>query len=442
MATNGPTPNEALNRLHRDTGWTLNALARAVNLIGTERGTPRTYSASTVHAWLKGHVPKEDARSLIVEALARKLGRRITYAESGFPAPVQGQSKCSIVEELIDLGSQDMERRNFLGASLFSVVLTIPDWPDVVDRMKTVQASAKCGIGTSDVDLVKKMTDSLSVTYDDCGGRHTRPLAAAFIVNTVSPLLQADGPAEVRKAMMSAAAFLCYLTGWMAVDEGLQGLAQRYYVKGLQLAGASGDRMTYCHILRGVSVQAVDLGHGPLAVRLANAAADTSPKTGSRMRAFMAGQQAHSFAVAGDKGNALSCILDAERAMDKAESVSSAFGGYDPATLAYHAAQVRYGLGDVAGSVESLKQHFKLRRPEETRRSALRFQSMIAERQLEIGQLEAACETWKGILEEYPSVHSGKVDRHVASIGRRLRPHRSNSAARNIFDLALEVRRD
>ncbi|WP_279571479.1 hypothetical protein [Streptomyces sp. 8K308] len=41
--------------------------------------------------------------------------------------------------------------------------------------------------------------------------------------------------------MLSAASFLCCLTGWMAVDEGLQGLAQRYYAKGLELAGASDD---------------------------------------------------------------------------------------------------------------------------------------------------------------------------------------------------------
>ncbi|MQS35060.1 tol-pal system YbgF family protein [Streptomyces katsurahamanus] len=330
-----------------------------------------------------------------------------------------------------------MERRNFLGASLFSVALSIPEWQDIAGRMDSAQSGAVRRIGMSDVDLVTKMTDRLSKTYDEFGGKHTRPMAALFLVDTVAPYLRADAAEEVRKAMMSAASFLCYLTGWMAVDEGLHGLAQRYYVKGLELAGASSDHMTYCHVLRGISVQAVDLGHGPIAVRLADAAAAASPKTGPRMRAFMSGQQAHSFAVAGDEKSALRSIRETERAMDKAESASQTFGGYDPATLAYHTSQVRYALRDVAGSIESLELHFQLRNPHDTRRSALRFSSILAERQLELGHLEAACSTWNQVLDEYPSIHSGRVDRHVADIGRRLRPYCSNSAAREVYERAL-----
>ncbi|MEU9609876.1 tetratricopeptide repeat protein [Streptomyces sp. NPDC048057] len=430
-------PNEGLASLHRETGWTLRQLAQWVNRVGTERGTPTKYQQPSVHQWLNGHMPKESTRPLILEALSRKLERPVTHTEAGFPAPAFNAEDCSVVEELIDLGRQDVERRHFLGASLFSIVLTIPDWPDVMGRMEAVQAGVKPRIGMSEVELVTQMTDRLSETYDDLGGRHTRPMAAAFLVNTVAPYLRSDGPTEIRKAMMSAAAFLCYLTGWMAVDEGAQGTAQKYYVKGLELAGASGDHMAYCHILRGISVQAVDLGHGSMAVRLADAASATSPQTGPRVRAFMTGQQAHSFAVAGDRSEALRCIREAERSMNQAESTSQTFGGYDPATLAYHESQVRYALGDVKGSVDSLKSHFRLRDPDDTRRSALRFSSMLAERQLELGLLDVACQTWRQVLDEYPSVRSGKVDRHVASIPRLLQPHRTNAAAREIYERSL-----
>ncbi|MFI1869608.1 tetratricopeptide repeat protein [Streptomyces jumonjinensis] len=429
--------NTRLDRLHKEAGWTQGQFARAVNLIGTERGTPTTFGESTVHYWRKGVTPKEKVRPLILEALSRKLGRLVTHSEAGFPASIRTPNSCSTVEELIDLGRQDVERRNLLGASLFSVALSIPEWQDIAGRMDSAQSGAVRRIGMSDVDLVTKMTDRLSKTYDEFGGKHTRPMAALFLVDAVAPYLRTDATEEVRKAMMSAASFLCYLTGWMAVDEGLHGLAQRYYVKGLELAGASNDHMTYCHVLRGISVQAVDLGHGPIAVRLADAAAAASPKTGPRMRAFMSGQQAHSFAVAGDEKSALRSIRETERAMDKAESASQTFGGYDPATLAYHTSQVRYALRDVAGSIESLELHFQLRNPNDTRRSALRFSSILAERQLELGHLEAACSTWNQVLDEYPSIHSGRVDRHVADIGRRLRPYCSNSAAREVYERAL-----
>ncbi|GHF49710.1 hypothetical protein GCM10010359_60090 [Streptomyces morookaense] len=42
--------------------------------------------------------------------------------------------------------------------------------------------------------------------------------------------------------------------------------------------------------------------------------------------------------------------------MDKAESRAKAFGSYAPFSLAYHVSQVRYGLGDKAGAIESLKE--------------------------------------------------------------------------------------
>ncbi|MGW1149490.1 tetratricopeptide repeat protein, partial [Streptomyces sp. NPDC002454] len=428
--------NAHLDRLHKEAHWTQGQFARSVNAIGTERGTPTTFGESTVHYWRKGAMPREGVRKLILEALSRRLDRPVSHADAGFPGPAHEAELHSITEELIEMGRQDMERRSLLSASLFSVAMTVPDWSDVVGRMEAVQSGTRLRIGMPEVETVTKMTDRLAGTYDVLGGQHTRPLAAAFLVHTVAPYLRQDGPNEVRKAMLSAAAFLCYITGWMAVDEGAHGLAQKYYVKGLELAGASGDHMTYCHVLRGISVQAVDLGHGKLAVNLANAASASSPQTGPRLRAFMTGQQAHAFAVAGNRGEALRSLREAERSMERAESGSHTFGRYDPATLAYHTSQVRYALGDTAGSVDSLKSHFRLRRSGETRRSALRFNSMMAERQLELGLLDAACTTWNHVLDEYPSVRSGKVDRHVANIGRLLRPYRSTPEAREVHERA------
>lgn len=331
-----------------------------------------------------------------------------------------------------------MERRNFIGASLFSVALTIPNWPDIVGRMDAVQSGAALRIGTPDVELVTKMTDRLFQTFEDFGGRHTRPMAALFLISTVAPYLRTDGPEEVRKAMISAASFLCYLTGWMAEDEALHGLAQKYYAKGLELAGASNDHLTYCHVLRGMSVQAADLGHGPTAVRLANAAATSAPKSGPRLRAFFAGQQAYAFAVAGDDQAALRSIRETEKALDIAESGAGSFGGFNPSILAYATSQVRYHSGDIGGSIKSLELHFLLRDATDTPRSAARFGSVLAERQLEMGYLEAACQTWNQVLDKYPSIHSGRVDRHVARIRSLLRPHEKNAVARDLSERSIQ----
>ncbi|MFD7547211.1 tetratricopeptide repeat protein [Streptomyces sp. NPDC059816] len=434
-------PNERLTLLHREAGWTLRQFSQAVNRIGTERGTPTNYRSSSVHQWLSGHLPRELARALVLEALARKLRRPITPATAGFPATDPFEQ--GTVDALVDLGVTHTVpgRRAFLGVSLFSVALAVPGWEDVAGRMESVRSGAAPRMGMPEVDMVTKMTDRFAEIYDQFGGQHSRPLAALFLANTVAPYLRADATEAARKAMMSAASFLSYLTGWMAVDEGLHGLAQDYYVKALELAGASTDHMTYCHVLRGMSVQAADLGHGSVAVRLADAAAATSPNAGPRLRAFMLGQQAHSFAVAGDREAALRSIMATEKSLSIAESGPGPFGGYGPATLAYHTAQVRHALGDVTGSVESLMLHFRLRGPSESQVSGLRFQSLIAERQLECGNLEAACVTWGNVLDAYPQVHSGRVDKHVENIPRLLRRYATNGRAKEIVERSRAVSR-
>ncbi|WP_308293162.1 transcriptional regulator [Streptomyces sp. TS71-3] len=260
-------------------------------------------------------------------------------------------------------------------------------------------------------------------------------MAAAFLVNTVAPYLRCDGPEDVRKAMMSAASDLCYLTGYMAVDEGFHGLAQQYYLKALQLAGASEDHLTYCTTLRGMSVQATDRGHGQYAARLADAAAAASPQAGPRMRAFLAGQQAHASAQIGDRNNANRFLREAEIAMEKAESRTKTFGSYNPSSLTYHIGQVRYELGDLSGSISALAESDKLRLST-FRRTRIRYLSLLAERQLEIGHPEEACVTWENILDIYPHVASGQCDEKIADMGSRIKPYVKNRNARELYERA------
>lgn len=439
MSTN--QPNAAFERLFRETGWTLRQCAQAINKVGTEHGTPKQYRAPSAHQWMSGGIPREDARSLILETFARRLGRPVTHTEAGFPPPERGKGAAdSTVDGIIDLGRLDMDpsRRGVLGVALFSVALTVPEWPDVVGRMEAAQGGRRTRIGMSDVHTVSAMTEQLSSMDDQFGGRTARPLAATFLVNTVAPFLRVPGPEDVRKAMMSAASDLCYLTGYMAVDEGLHGLAQRYYLKALELAGASEDHLTYCTTLRGMSVQAVDLGQGPTAKRLADSAAASSPQAGPRMRAFLAGQQAHAAAQIGDRRSALLYLQEAEAAMDKAESGAKVFGSYDPASLNYHTSQVRYEMGDMRGAVAALQESDRLRY-NVYRRTRVKERAILAERQLSVGHLEAACETWGLALDDYPLVNSGRIDKRMTDMFTLIRPHVRNQAAQALNERARSV---
>ncbi|MFE7129574.1 tetratricopeptide repeat protein [Streptomyces sp. NPDC057638] len=427
-------PNENLAALFEETGWTERQLAQAVNRLGTERGTPTRYQQPSVSQWLGGGIPKKSARGLIVEAFARKLGRPLTHEQLGFPAPPEKSDSYSLTESLIDLGSRDMERRYFIGSALFSVALKIPEWREISERAEAVQSGQAQEMGMRDVELVTKITDHLWMTFEQFGGHHTRPMAAQFLVHTVVPYLRTHALEAPRKAMLSAASFLCYLTGWMAEDEGRHGLAQRYYTKSLELARESGDRLAYCRTIRGLSVQAADLGHGPDAKRFADAAATAAPDAGPRNRAFFAAQQGYASAVAGESRAALASIREAEKFLDISDSGPGTLGGFNPSILAYATSNVRYHSGDIKGSMDSLHLHFRLRGTGDTPRSAARFGSLLAERQLELGHLEEACGTWSKVLDAYPNIYSGRVDQHVANIESLLRPYLANSTARDTFE--------
>ncbi|GLF97481.1 tetratricopeptide repeat protein [Streptomyces yaizuensis] len=432
-------PNTRLALLHREAGWTNSQFVMAVNRIGTERGTPTRYQHPSVSQWIGGLLPKKETRPLILEALTRRLKRPITADNAGFPPTVDADSP-GITAGIIDLGSKDMlpSRRGITNATLFSVALTIPNWQEIVGRMEKTQQGSTVRIGQSDVDSVIAMTERFSELDDQFGGRYARPSAAAFLVNIVAPYLRADAPDAVRRSMMAAASDLCYLTGYMAVDEGLEGLAQQYYLRALELAGASGDHLTYCTTLRGMSVQAVGLGHGGTALRLADAAAAASPQAGPRMRAFLAGQQAHAAAQCGDSVTALQYLKEAEVAMDKAESREKTFGSYDPSALYYHIGHVRHQLGDLPGAIEAMGESGRLCY-EMRRRSRIRHRATLAQFQIQNGHLEQACATWGLVLDEYPLVQSGRVDRQVKQMISAIGQHGRNPYARSLYERARSL---
>jgi hypothetical protein len=300
--------------------------------------------------------------------------------------------------------------------------------------MEAVQTGRTQRIGIPEVESVISMTNRISDLEDQFGGRQVRPMAAAFLVNTVAPGLKADAAEPVRRAMMSAASALCCLTGYMAVDDGVHGIAQQYYLKALELAGAANDYFSYCGTLRAMSVQATDLRHAPEALRLADAAAAAYPQAGNRMRAFLVGQQAHASAQAGDRTNALRQLHTAELAIEKAESQGES-GRYTPAALNDHISFVRHELGDVHGSVNALERADRLR-PDAYRGTRVRKRGLLAERQLSIGHLDAACVTWNKALDDYPSIQSGRADERMREMFRLIRPHIRNSSARDLYERA------
>jgi hypothetical protein len=282
------------------------------------------------------------------------------------------------------------------------------------------------------------MTDKIAEILDQVGAGHARPMAAAFLVNTAGTYLRASGTDQVQRDMKAAVADLVYLTGWMAMYENHQGLGQRYYMRALDLAGEAGDHVTYCRTLRGMSLQATHLGYGKQGLELADSAAEAAPSSGPRLVAFLRGQQAAAAAMTGDRHTALSRLRETETALSKADNRRDAVGGYDQAAYHFHEAHVRWYLKDGEGSIKALRRSNAARSPLE-RQGRLHCLGVIAERQLRMRHVEAACETWGAFLDEHVTISSARGDEHLKTMIESLPAYRGVARVRELEERARTV---
>lgn len=434
--------NPGLSNLIGQAGWSRTQMAFAVNRVGAEAGMSLRYDQTAVSHWVAGTMPKAQVRPIIVEALSRRLKRPVTLAEAGL-TPDGAETPSSTgdtVAELLDAGRQDMDpsRRGVLSAGVYSAALAVPGFEDVSGRSATANTSPTAHIGAGEVATVRAMTEKIAGILDELGGGHARPMAAAFLVNTVAPYLKAQASETVRKDMLAAASDLVYLTGWMAMYERQHALGQQYYVKALKLAGAADDHVTYCRTLRGMSLQASNLGYGTKSLELADSAAEASPKAGPRLRAFLAGQQAHAESMTGSRQRAMARLREAETALSKADSRREAIGGYDASAYQFHVSHVLYEFRDLPGSIAAMRECLRVQ-PRQERQGRVHSNALLAQRQFELGHVDAACATWGAFLDDYAQLSTSRGDEHFATMRRRVRPYGKVRAVRELTARAREV---
>ncbi|TMU94355.1 hypothetical protein [Streptomyces sp. DASNCL29] len=442
MARRLRTPNRALAGLMQTEGIGNVKLARRTNAVGKELGITLHYDKSSVSQWLAGSTPKPQAQPAILEALSRLAGRPVTSAEVGWgDDPVEERD---VVSGVMALSRADMDpsRRSVLTAAMYAATLVVPTYDELTgepdQRVKDTSAGSLLRIGMSDVETVTKMTDKVAEILDEIGAGHARPMAAAFITDTIGSYLRADASDKVRKAMLAAVSDFVYLTGWMAMYEMKQGLGQKYYLRALDLAARGEDHVTYCRTLRGMSLQASHLGYGPKALELADAAAEAAPASGPRLVAFLRGQQAAAAAMTGDRNTAMTRLRETEAALAQADNRRDAVGGYDEAAFHFHEAHVRWSLKDGPGSIKALRRSNAARSPQE-RQGRVHCLGVIAQRQMAMRHIEAACATWNEFLDEHQMISSARGDEHLRNLRTGLKPYASLPAVRSVAERAREV---
>jgi hypothetical protein len=129
MARRPKEPNDRLQDLIQEAGFSHKGLARRINDLGRTRGIPGLcYDHSSVIRWLKGEQPRDPAPKLAAEVFSLTLARPITETDLGFPKarelPELGlrftPSLRDTIETVTTLWRSDVERRQFILNSAFA----------------------------------------------------------------------------------------------------------------------------------------------------------------------------------------------------------------------------------------------------------------------------------------------------------------------------------
>ncbi|MEU3520192.1 hypothetical protein ABZ770_33825 [Streptomyces sp. NPDC006654] len=350
----------------QEAGFSHKSLARAVVATAARSGEDITCDHTYVTRWLKGSIPRGSMPQFIIDSVSRKLGRQLTVDDIGM-----GDAAVSAVQP--DLGLDfadtaestaktvtDLWRADLADAE--SLVRALPDsaaWNSASLRWIVAPPDTQLtrtgnrAVGGVDVDMVRSTTDAFSMLDGKFGGGHARRALIQYLHTDVRPMLDGAYSDDVGRQLNSAVAEALLLAGFMSYDSGLHGMAQRYFIQGLRMSQAAGDRLLGSSILSAMSHQATFLGQYRDAATLARAAC-TGPagSLGPRMAAHHLAMEARALARLGDERGCDLALVAAERTLTQRTADS------DPAYMMYFdeielAAEIGHCFRDLGRSTEA-----------------------------------------------------------------------------------------
>mgnify|MGYP003945328835 CR=1 FL=1 len=440
------TPNQALRLLLAEAEWSGAQLARQVNALGAERGTLLHYDRTTVAHWLAGSRPRPPVPDLVAEALSRRLGRPVRLQDTGLSdtrQPGHGAGtppgEGSVVERL-DRILCDTDRRSLALVGAYSLAaLAIPSGPVRAGEGEAAASAPPASVSPAHVASARELLTVFSRSDVVFGAGSVREPLRQYLSTTLLPWLRSDMKPAVRRDLFTVAAQLTYLCAFAHFDMNHHAAAQRLYLTSLELAREAGDTIGEAVALRGLSVQAHELGHLAEADQLAERAVRTGTRQAPpHQQAFLLGQLAVTQAGRGDRRHARH-LRAAERCLEKSADGASAVGAFHAGSLALQRAVVAKSQGEHRTAARALALSLR-HRPSDERRSRALGLAELAETQLASGHLEQACHTWHDFLDILPDIRSARADGRLRTLTAALRPNATNPAAAALLARARETR--
>ncbi len=301
--------NEVLGSLLTELGWSPRTLARKINHVF---GAGTVAETAPYHWRDGGRTPRAPLPTVTAWVLSRELGRPVTVSELWqdravpsplvLPADVEMDPSCSrtatmgLLDDWVRAGLLD--RRHFLAVSGAAVASVVNDY----STAEPGRLASALDRGRVDNPLLDQIEQSIPLLQrlDDAngGGAHLPYVGAQF--RAVALLVREGGHnGAVERRLLAALAELAQLAGWMALDAGKHGLAQRYLFTALRTGREANHHALAAHVLGDLAFQAASREYPGDAVPLGEAAAHVAAIATAGVRASVQTRLAYGYAIAG-----------------------------------------------------------------------------------------------------------------------------------------------
>jgi hypothetical protein len=352
------------------------------------------------------------------------------------------------------LSGQDMNRRKFLLGSSFSAAafsepalfaLTVPPTENTARR-------GGRRVGMAEVEILTEQVTQLRQLDYRYGSGRVREQAVQLLHREANQLLHGTYSEKTGKALLTAVAQATKLAGFTAADLGRHALAQRYFIQGLDLAMAAGDRRYAAAVLSEMSRMTRQIGwnaltehdrlrHGRQTVALARAGLAVTQGTATPAQAAeLHALEAGGLALSGDARAARHALLAAQRSYESLRP-----DGEPPWLGLYTEAAFAADLGKCLRDLGETKQAIKLsttavRDYEPWRVRARCFaQTDLAGTHLLGNDLEQAAAVGRDALRTAATVSSTRTLDRLRTLQRQIQPLRAGSPHLNDLDERITV---
>jgi hypothetical protein len=340
------------------------------------------------------------------------------------------------------VGTADLARQEGLVQAPFSAdALIAPSRDWLVDHGADHAAGPESSrVGMAEAEAIRDTFSAFQELDTKYGGAHARMSLVQYLNSDVVPLLRKSCTDSVGRAVFGAAAELTYLAGLTAFDSGRHGLAERYYVQALRLAGEAEEHAFAGNILAAMSHLAISHGDGHEAIQLAKAGLCGIKGTGIRsVEMRLNAMLARGCALLGESDKCAVALSKAEVALDKARSGCelSWCRFLDGAFLAGEAAQCFLALGQ-----PELAQRFALESVKRSRRRTRRLvlsQIVLATSYVQMDEPEAGCSEGSKALNLIAHIKSSRSLMTLRDFASSLYHYPAISAVQEFEQLAADL---